>query len=100
MTVARGNPQIVIRLEPEILELLHQRAEPVHGRAGGAALFVRELIYRELGKEMPRQYGVPSVPAGDRPDASHQERREEIRELLAGGMTQADVARHLGMSRQ
>jgi len=54
----RGNPQITIRLDPEIMELLRERLGPTErGTAGGAALYVRRLIYQDLGIEMPRQYG-------------------------------------------
>jgi hypothetical protein len=48
----------VVRLEPEVMEALRERAgETTVGRAGGLALFVRRLIYEYLGWSLPTQYG-------------------------------------------
>ncbi len=54
----RGNPSVVVRLEPDVMEELRERAgETTVGRAGGLALFVRRIIYEYLGRPLPTQYG-------------------------------------------
>lgn len=53
----RGHPQIVVRLEQEVFDLLKKRVPAVQGRAGGVSLYVRGLIYQDLEIPMPTQYG-------------------------------------------
>lgn len=49
MTPQKGNPYLQIRLEPRMHERLKETAgDGGPGKAGGVALFVRRLIYREL----------------------------------------------------
>lgn len=57
--VARGNQELRIRLDAEVMELLKERvpAGP-RGRSGGVAHFVRSLIYRELGLGEPPQFAA------------------------------------------
>ncbi len=55
--MAKGNPLVCFGLEPDVIELLRQRVEPVQGRAGGVALYLRRLVYEHLGIPMPVQYG-------------------------------------------
>lgn len=56
--VKRGNPELRIRLDADIMELLRGKvAEPLQGRAGGVSLHVRRLIYEDLGLELPPQWG-------------------------------------------
>lgn len=46
----KGNPELRIRLAPEVLELLKKKAgEAEPGRPGGVSLYVRRLIYQDLG---------------------------------------------------
>lgn len=63
----RGRPKITLRLEPDVMELLRQRAEPVHGRAGGVALYLRRLIYEHLGLALPQQYGDKKAELAKKP---------------------------------
>ena len=52
--VRRGNPELRIRLEPEVMELLREKAgEAERGRPSGVALYVRRLIYQDLGLTRP-----------------------------------------------
>lgn len=54
----RGNPTVVVRLEPDVMEELRQRAgDTTTGRASGLALFVRRIIYEYLDRPLPLQYG-------------------------------------------
>lgn len=58
MTRRSGNPAVVVRLEPDVMEELRKRAgETTTGRAGGLALFVRRIIYEYLELPLPTQYG-------------------------------------------
>ena len=46
----RGNPYAIVRLEPEIMQMLQERARPRRrGRGGGVSQFLRELVYDHLG---------------------------------------------------
>lgn len=57
----RGNPAIKVRLEPEVLALVAQRAHHLpRGRGGGVAYYVRSLVYRDLGLPVPDQWAVAS----------------------------------------
>jgi hypothetical protein len=50
----RGNPAIKVRLEPDILAQLRQRADrQERGRGGGVAYYLRSLAYRDLGLPEP-----------------------------------------------
>lgn len=52
--VRRGNPELRLRLEPEVMELLRQKAgEAERGRPSGVALYVRRLIYQDLELAWP-----------------------------------------------
>ena len=55
--MAKGNPLVCFGLEPEVIDLLRQRVDPVKGRAGGVSLYLRRLVYEDLGLPMPVQYG-------------------------------------------
>jgi hypothetical protein len=44
-----GNPFIKVRLDPEVIILLHDKFPSTAGRTSGVASWVRGLIYRELG---------------------------------------------------
>lgn len=66
MTPNRGNPILQVRLTPET----HDRLKEVvgagdGGKAGGVSLFVRRLIYRELGEPLPKQWGKDAGPLND-----------------------------------
>lgn len=54
----RGRDQITVRLEDDILDELRTLAQTDRGRAGGLALYVRRLIYQDLGRPLPEQYGL------------------------------------------
>ncbi len=57
MTPNRGNPILQVRLTPETHDRLKEVAGAgAGGAAGGVSLFVRRLIYRELGEQMPDQW--------------------------------------------
>lgn len=63
MSPQPGNPYLRIRMEPEVLELLKERAPAgERGRSGGVAHFVRALIYRELGLGEPPQFAAEVSP--------------------------------------
>lgn len=50
----RGHDQISVRLPDDVMERLrHKVGEAGRGRAGGVALYVRALIYRDLGIPLP-----------------------------------------------
>lgn len=50
----KGNPPLKVRLDPEITEKLREiSGEAAGGVPGGMSLFVRRLIYRELGVRLP-----------------------------------------------
>lgn len=53
----KGNPQITFRVEPHVMEELQRRAKASPGRAGGVALYVRNLVHEHLGIPLPPQYG-------------------------------------------
>lgn len=60
----RGNPYLTVRLPREAHEQLHEAAgKGDGGAAGGAALFVRRLIYRELGELVPSQWEKSTAEA-------------------------------------
>lgn len=93
----RGRDQITVRLEDEILEELRPLARSERGRAGGLSLYLRGLIYRDLGRPLPEQYGLenetetaPSPRGATRPqnwlEAAPEDRDEllEALRLLAG----------------
>ena len=59
----RGTPYLQIRLDPEVMELLRERAGEAHpGRGGGVSLYVRQLIYRDLGLPEPEPYAPEVSP--------------------------------------
>jgi len=63
---ARGNPYLQVRLPQETHDRLKVVAgEGAGGKAGGVSLFVRRLIYRELGEPMPDQWGQEQGPLND-----------------------------------
>ena len=46
----RGNPYAIVRLEPDIMNLLQAKATPRRrGRGGGVSQYLRELVYQHLG---------------------------------------------------
>jgi hypothetical protein len=50
LLATRGNPYAIVRLEPEIMQMLQDRARPRRrGRGGGVSQFLRELVYDHLG---------------------------------------------------
>lgn len=53
----RGREQITVRLENEVLEELRPLARTERGRAGGLSFYLRRLIYQDLGRPLPEQYG-------------------------------------------
>jgi len=59
----RGLDQITVRLEDEILEELRPLAAAERGRAGGLSFYLRRLIYQDLGRPLPEQYGREAEPA-------------------------------------
>lgn len=64
MTVP-GRPQVSVRLDPEVMELLKERAaaeERERGRGGGVAHYVRRLIHRHLGLPEPDLYAAEPSP--------------------------------------
>ena len=66
MTPSYGNPILQVRLTPDTHEKLKEVAgESEGGKAGGVSLFVRRLIYRELGEQMPDQWGKDSGALND-----------------------------------
>jgi|JI10StandDraft_1071094.scaffolds.fasta_scaffold1896576_1 hypothetical protein len=58
MTKRRGDPCVTVRLEPEVLELLKEKAGSAKGKFGGAAHHVRRLIYEDLGLGEPPADGA------------------------------------------
>jgi len=59
----RGTPYLQIRLDPEVMELLRERAgDAGPGRGGGVSLYVRQLIYRDLGLPEPEPYAPQLSP--------------------------------------
>ena len=59
----RGLDQVTVRLEEDVLERLRPLSRGRRGRAGGLSLYLRRLIYRDLGIPLPEQYGVETEPA-------------------------------------
>lgn len=56
-----GNPTLVIRLEPHVLERLRELAgDDRPGRGGGVAHLLRTWVYEKLGLEPPTPY-APSI---------------------------------------
>ena len=53
----RGLDQVTVRLEDEVLAKLRQHLADERGRAGGVALYLRKLVYQDLGLPLPPQYG-------------------------------------------
>lgn len=51
--VRRGDPPLTIRLEPHVLQKLREVAGEAKGKFGGAAHYVRQLIYADLGLGAP-----------------------------------------------
>ena len=46
----RGNPYAIVRLEPDIMQMLQDRSKPRRrGRGGGVSQYLRELVYEHLG---------------------------------------------------
>lgn len=61
--MSRGRPNLVIRIEPEVLELLKERAGPSErGRGGGVSHYVRQLIYADLGLGEPPRFALEVSP--------------------------------------
>jgi hypothetical protein len=57
-----GKPFIKLRLEPQVIELLHEKFPAEAGRSGGVAAWVRGLIYRELELGEPPTYAATVSP--------------------------------------
>ena len=61
-----GNPAILVRLPPEVLEEVRQKAEARFpsqvGRGGGIAHFIRCLVYRDLGRSEPEAWASHISP--------------------------------------
>lgn len=59
-TSYQGNPIVSLRLPAgaveDLKELAVERYGPGRGIAGGVSRLIRELVYRELGRELPPQY--------------------------------------------
>lgn len=55
--MARGNPSLLIRFEPEAIDAAQQAFPSVKGRSGGVSLAIRRLLYLALDISMPRQFG-------------------------------------------
>jgi hypothetical protein len=63
---ARGNPYLQVRLPQETHDRLKEVVgEGDGGKAGGVSLFVRRLIYRELGEPVPKQWGKDDAELND-----------------------------------
>jgi hypothetical protein len=59
----RGNQELRLRLESDVLKLLKELVPPgERGRGGGVAHFVRGLIYRELGLGEPPRFAAEVSP--------------------------------------
>ncbi len=71
MSERRGDPQLTIRLEPHVLEKLREVAVEAKGKFGGAAHYVRLLIYADLG------LGEPPSNAAHLSARSGRRRREQ-----------------------
>jgi hypothetical protein len=75
---SRGNPYAIVRLEPEIMKILQERARPRRrGRGGGVSQLLRELVYDHLGLGVAPCFGEfapveeviePRVPPARRPE--------------------------------
>ncbi len=66
MTPQRGNPYLQVRLPQETIDDLKAFVgEGDGGKAGGVSLFVRRLIYREIDREMPPQWGQEATTMAD-----------------------------------
>lgn len=58
----RGNPYAIVRLEPEIMEMIQERSEPARrGRGGGVSQYLRQLVYNHLGLGEAPCFGVSSL---------------------------------------
>ena len=85
---ARGNKYLTVRLPDEMHDLLRTEVGKAKGggTAGGAALFVRRLIYRELRQPMPDQWGKEAGPLNDMltalADIDQYERDGDIKKAL------------------
>ncbi len=95
--VARGNRELRVRLENDILKALQERAcsngsthlirDP--GKAGGVSLLVRQLIFRELGLEQPPEQ-LPHKQRHTRPVPTNEQPTRDPLDFLPG------VAERLG----
>ncbi len=57
MSAAKGNPQILIRVDRETLDKAHKLFPPVKGRSGGVPYALRRLLHVLLEEPIPKQYG-------------------------------------------
>ncbi len=75
-----SNPGVFVRLEPEILERLREKAgesSQHSGRSGGVALYLRQLVYDHLGLPMPVQFGDRRPDLKDLYDRRRRKRAEK-----------------------
>jgi hypothetical protein len=64
----RGNPYAIVRLEPEIMNIIQQRSEPAQkGRGGGVSQYLRQLVYAHLGLGDAPCFGGESPKSMARP---------------------------------
>ena len=105
----KGNPKILVRLEPETLDEAQEAFPAVKGRSGGVSLALRRLLYLALDRPMPRQFGelgrshdideledlVRELEAGPPPDSDKlAELQTEAQQLLTADNHDAvDVTR-------
>jgi hypothetical protein len=58
-----GRPGFVVRLDPEIVELLRQKiGKSERGRGGGIAHYLRTLLYADLGLDPPEPWAAEVSP--------------------------------------
>lgn len=84
-----SNTGIFVRFEPEVLEVLRERAgqSTEHsGRSGGLALYIRRLVYEHQGLEMPVQFGDknPELNERRRKEKQAEPRKKRSREEPRG----------------
>jgi hypothetical protein len=73
-----GNPQLNIRLDPEIMEQIEERAEADHI---GKQEWVKRLILEALGKELPTAIGRSEFETVTKQLAQLAEEVQTIKEL-------------------
>ena len=64
MSQWEGNPAVLVRLEPHVLQLLRDKVGEgtTPGRGGGVAHYIRCLVYADLALPNPQPYAVQTAP--------------------------------------